>query len=201
MPNYANGVIYKVISANAPNLIYYGSTARTLEIRLDEHVYDARPDTRGTCTSRHVIHAGAYSIHDVQPAPCSSKKELVAIERQFIEGRHCVNKKVPGRTNKEYKQANADIIKKKDKAYREANAEVIKKRKKEYREATKENSKAYRKANSAAIKKQQKAYHQANKETRNALVNARAAWRRSFGYWYTRHQYGTLCDIQPDLFL
>ena len=149
MPNYAHAVIYKVISANEPNLIYYGSTTQKLKRRLCQHVSDARPEHKGRlCSSRHVIHAGAYSIHEVQPAPCSSKKELEAIERQYIEGRQCVNKKVPGRTHKECK----------------------------------------------------KEYNKATAETQKAQVKARRAWRRSFGYWLTQNEYGTLCDIKPDLF-
>ena len=117
MPNYANAVIYKVISANEPNLIYYGFTTQTLKTRLGQHEYKARPDTKGQCSSRHVIHAGAYSIHELQPAPCSSKNELEAIERQYIEGRQCVNIKVPGRTPSEYNQVNSEKSKKYNKAY------------------------------------------------------------------------------------
>ena len=105
MPNFTKAVIYKLISANAPNLIYYGSTTTTLKVRLSQHVYKARPDTKGSCSSRHVINAGAYSIHELQKAPCTSKKELEAIERQFIEGRHCANERVPGRTKKESNKA------------------------------------------------------------------------------------------------
>ena len=105
LSKYANAVIYKVISANDPNLVYYGSTYQTLKARLSQHVYDARPDTKNTCSSRHVINAGAYSIHELQKAPCNSKKELLAIERQYIEGRDCVNKNIPGRTLKESQKA------------------------------------------------------------------------------------------------
>ena len=103
MPNYANAVIYKVISANEPNLIYYGSTTQKLKRSLYQHVREAQPEYKGKrCSSRHVILAGAYSIHEVQPVPCSTKKALEAIERQYIEGRKCINKNVPGRTKKEY---------------------------------------------------------------------------------------------------
>ena len=159
LSKYANAVIYKLISANDPNLIYYGSTTQTLEARLALHVSDARPHTKRWCSSRHVINAGAYSIHELQKAPCASKKELLAIERLYIEGRDCVNVEVPGRTEKEYK-----------KTYYQANAETI--------------------------KKQSKAYYQSNK----VKTYARNAWRSSFGYWYARHQYGTLCDIHPTIF-
>ena len=121
MPNYANAVLYIVVSAN-------GSTTQKLKKRLSEHVYEARPHTKGSCTSRFVINAGAYSIHVLQPAPCSSKQELVAIERKYIENLHCVNKNVPGRSKNEYqrvyRQANADTEKKKKKAYYQATAET-----------------------------------------------------------------------------
>ena len=130
LSKYANAVIYKLISANDPNLIYYGSTTQTLEARLALHVSDARPHTKRWCSSRHVINAGAYSIHELQKAPCASKKELLAIERLYIEGRDCVNVEVPGRTEKEYKktyyQANAETIKKQSKAYYHANADAQK---------------------------------------------------------------------------
>ena len=103
----------------------------------------------GSCTSRHVINAGAYSIHELQRAPCSSQKELTDIERGYIENLHCVNKRVPGRTKKEYS----------------------------------------------------KVRYQANPETKKAQVKARQTWRRSFGYWHSYNEYGTLCDIHPTLFL
>ena len=70
MPNFANAAIYIIISANDHSLLYIGSTVKTLEKRLSLHVYEARPDTRGSCTSRHVINAGAFSIHELQKAPC-----------------------------------------------------------------------------------------------------------------------------------
>lgn len=176
MPDYSRAFIYKIVSANAPNLVYYGSTTTTKEKRLWKHVSDARPHTKSWCSSSHIINAGAYSIHKIQDAPCASLKELHAIERQFIEGRECVNDYVPGRTGKEYYQANAEKIREKQKAYQQTNKEKVK---------------AYKQVNAEKIREQQKAYQHANRKKIQAQDKARYQMRKAISDLY---------NISPDLF-
>ena len=68
----------------------------------------------------------------------------------------CVNKFIPGRTKKEYYEANKEKRKEYYKEYREANKE----KNKEYREINKEKRKEYREIN----KDKMKEYYQENKE-------------------------------------
>ena len=113
MPNYANSKIYKLVSFNLPELPYYGSTVQTLCKRKGGHVSDFKKFgfNVGGCTSRIVIDAGDYEIIWVEDFPCENKDQLKARERYYIENRVCVNKNVPGRTEKEWYQANKAHVK------------------------------------------------------------------------------------------
>jgi len=87
--------------------------------------------------------------------PCNSKLELIKREGELIRlhKNDVVNKVVAGRTKKEYRQDNKEVICEKAKEYHRANKEQILEKGKEYREANKEK-----------IIERKKKYHQANKE-------------------------------------
>jgi hypothetical protein len=108
MPNYANSKIYKMVSFNLPGMPYYGSTTIELSKRKGKHVSEFKQFGLGVggCTSRIVIAAGDYDIIWVEDFPCERKDQLKARERYYIENNVCVNKNLPGRTLKEWHQAN-----------------------------------------------------------------------------------------------
>ena len=64
--------------------------------------------------------------------PCSSIDELNRVEGKYIRSVDCVNKNIPGRTPKEYREDNKEKIKEKDKKYYQANKEKIKEKYKKY---------------------------------------------------------------------
>ena len=153
MVNYADGKIYRIV-CNTTGLTYYGSTVQSLYKRLYSH------KKRKTCSSKIIIEADNYEIILVETFACKSKEELHARERFYIESNECVNKQIPTRTRKEWRDAN----KENHKEYYEAHKEQIKEYQKEWREDNKEQNKEYREANKEHIKEKHNEYYEANKE-------------------------------------
>jgi len=123
MPDYQLGKIYKVVN-DVNGMVYIGSTAQsTLAKRMTCH------------RSRHKIND--YKTYEkwgniqdckivlIEKFPCESKDELCARERYYIETTCCVNKEIPGQTDKEYRENNKDNKKKYDEEYREINKNKI----------------------------------------------------------------------------
>ena len=142
MVNYQEGKIYKIINDSMPNMVYYGSTCNTFAKRMGQH--KALRD----CSSRVLFEYGNPQMILIEKYPCNDKMELNARERYYIENNECVNKVVPGRTNKEYREANKEKIK-------------------EYRDSHKEKIKEYREANKEQIAIKDKKRYEANKEKLN----------------------------------
>jgi hypothetical protein len=116
MPDYSLGKIYKIID-NTNGNIYIGSTTEpTLARRLAGHVRDYKSylnKKRHFVTSFKVLENEDYDIILIESVKCENKDELIARERYFIESMECVNKRVEGRTIKEYR----DLHKEKNKEY------------------------------------------------------------------------------------
>ena len=160
MPDYQNGKIYKLI-CDENDLVYYGSTTQFyLCDRKSKHKYLYKMYLEGKrqwrCTSFEIIKYESCKIVLVENYPCQTKEELFARERYWIENNDCVNKIIPGRTDKEYYENNKEEILKKKKEYYENNKEEISKKKKEYDEKNKEK-----------ILKKKKEYYEQNKDKFN----------------------------------
>jgi len=158
MVNYQNGKIYK-IESNLGNKIYIGSTTKDyLSQRMDKHRKDFKEWVNKKNSSRIIPHLRSFDIFEeyglesckiilIECCPCNSKDELVAEEVYYIKTLECVNKVIPNRTNKEYKEDNKEWIKEKNKKfYDEHKNEIYERNKayyKEYREKNKEKIKEY----------------------------------------------------------
>ena len=139
--NYEEGKIYKLVN-NTSTDCYYGSTCDHLHKRKHGHKTDYKKFLAGT---RHFI--TSFKILEplvddcdivlVEAFPCSNKQELHARERWWIENNECVNKVIPTRTTKEYREDNKDKINQQNKEYRDANKDKIRQQQKEYRERKK----------------------------------------------------------------
>ena len=166
MVNYENGKIYK-IESNIGDMVYYGSTTKSyLSQRMDTHRghYKAWLKGKGGHNRAYDLFE-AYGIENcqivlIESCPCESKDELTAREAHYIKTKDCVNKNIPGRTIKEYYEAN----KEKFKEYREANKEKFKEYRKEWKETNAEHIKEYNKEYCEANKQKIKEYREANKE-------------------------------------
>ena len=155
--NYDLGKIYKII-CNETGLIYIGSTCQsTLARRLSSHVQKFKYWNDGKhhfVTSFKIIEAeNYYDIVLIENFPCKTKDELHSRERYYIELLECVNKVIPSRTKKEYRNIHKDYFKEYQKQYNIDNYDKLKQKRIEYNEQHKED-----------IKHKQKIHYNQNKE-------------------------------------
>lgn len=132
--DYKNGRIYKITS-DFSDKIYIGSTCQQLSKRMTTHRNSYKcflAGKQGNMTSYELIKLGDAIIILIEDFPCEKKEQLHARERYYIELHKniCVNKAIPGRTQKEYHNDN----KEKEQEYRKANKEKIKKQHQENKE-------------------------------------------------------------------
>lgn len=124
MPNYQNSKIYKLV-CDDPELIYYGSTTQILCKRFQRHKNDWKSCKKGICKSGLLFEEGNVKIELIEKFPCNDKDELNARESYFIKNNKCVNKMVPGRTQKEYYYDNRETRLKNNKTWRDENKERL----------------------------------------------------------------------------
>ena len=104
MLKYQKGKIYKLV--NEQGMTYYGSTIHCIDKRKSKHYCDFKSGN-SKYTSKFLFENNkVVTVHLVEDYPCNSKEALLARERYYIETNPCVNKVIPGRTNKEYYQDN-----------------------------------------------------------------------------------------------
>jgi hypothetical protein len=170
MPDYTKGKIYK-IECNETGQVYYGSTVQALCDRVSGHRSAYRKCLEGKgnkCQSFDIIERGNYSYSLVEDCSCERKEQLHAREKFYIKNNECVNKRIPGRTMKEWCEDNKDVLTEKKKEYYNENKEKLAEKRKEYCEANKEKiaekEKKYREKNKEKISENKKEYYNKNKE-------------------------------------
>jgi len=179
--DYKNGKIYTIRSYQTDDL-YIGSTTQTLTKRLSTHKSNFKRWKNGKysyTSSYDIIKYGDAYIELLELFPCSCKMELCRREGELIRSMDCLNKRIAGRTDKEYRDENKDKLKEYreenkdktkeyDKEYYQENKDKRKEQQKEYCEANKDKLKIkkreYREANKDKIKDKLKEYYEANKE-------------------------------------
>ena len=162
MVNYNNGKIYKIVD-NTNNNIYVGSTTKKyLSQRLDKHRGDYKQYLKNKysyVTSYKILENNDYDIVLLELVNCETKDELHKRERYFIETLDCVNKIIPGRTHKEYREANRDKLIEKCKDWRKDNIEAVKL----YNDKNKEKTIQYRLDHKEKVKEVNIEYYKNNK--------------------------------------
>jgi len=158
--NYQNSKIYKIWSPSHPELVYYGSSTQTLSKRMVEH--------RGYLKDKCNITSKLITIYDdarielVEDYPCDRKEQLHAREGHFIKENDCVNKNIPGRTDKEYYEDNREKIITRHKQYYNNNKEMLLEKHNQYvktehgREMDLTQCKKYRDKHKETLKKRDK---------------------------------------------
>ena len=152
MVNYNNGKIYKIepICDYDEGDIYIGSTTKQyLSQRMTAHKKDYRSYQKGNhkkITS--FILFDKYGIDNcnillLELVNVETKDELHNREAHYIKNLKCVNKIIPKRTPKEYRQDNKESIIIKKKQYRQDNKVFINIKHKEYNDTHKEVAKQY----------------------------------------------------------
>jgi len=153
---YRRGKIYKIWSPSTDD-IYIGSTCEpTLARRMAGHRSNFKDFKRGKyCNNSSflIIENGDARIELIESFPCDSKDELHAREAHYIRTLECVNKRIPGRKKKQYRQDKAEYLRKYEKQYRESNKEYIAAWKKEWA-----------KSNGESLATNSRKFYHANKE-------------------------------------
>jgi hypothetical protein len=92
--DYSQGKIYKIV-CNKTGLVYIGSTCKTLDERLKQHVYDAKryidKKSNKFVSSIYVIISNDYKMELIENYSCNHKKELETKEYYYITNLECVN--------------------------------------------------------------------------------------------------------------
>ena len=106
MTNYDNSKIYKMTSGE---LVYYGSTVKTLAARKANHKYEYKiwleGKKRWSMSSFQLYETGLpIDIVLVEKYPCIDKEELHQRERYYIENNECVNLSIPIISKEERKE-------------------------------------------------------------------------------------------------
>ena len=108
------GRIYKITSINTDK-IYIGSTSKSLTERLRRHEIDYKKYQNGKYSyvkSYDVLEKKHYKIQLLEKIEYETKRELLEREGYYIRKYRdiCVNKCIPGRTDKQYRTDNADKL-------------------------------------------------------------------------------------------
>jgi hypothetical protein len=187
MPDYSKSKIYKIY-CNITGETYYGSTVQPLHKRVGAHKANFDRWKNGKTNyvkSYDIIERGDYDYSLVENYPCDSKEQLHSRERYWIENFECVNKCIPGRTKKEYRDVNKEKIAEQNKEYREQNKGKIK----EYREQNKEKIKEYREQNKEKIeeRRKQKIVCECGSEVRKDSMHRHLKTKKHIA-WVESHQ-------------
>jgi hypothetical protein len=130
MPNYQQGKIYKIVSNTDDELCYVGSTTLPLLCqRMVEHrgTYKRWKNGKYHFTSSFEMF-DKFGIENcrielIEIFPCNMKDELTKKEAYYIRLLNCVNKVIPDRTIKEYREENRDTMIMYQREYRELNGD------------------------------------------------------------------------------
>ncbi len=120
--NYQNAKIY-VIEDYTTDMVYIGSTCKTLEQRLKQHERNFKAFQAGksnNVTVFKILENDDYEIELVKNYPCATKQDLNIREGQIIKEYkskkwNVVNRNIAGQTQSQYRQNNRNIINEKAK--------------------------------------------------------------------------------------
>ncbi len=147
MVNYSNGKIYKIEPIGGGDMgdVYIGSTTNEyLSQRMVQHrgsYYRWKNGKGGNVTSYQLF--DKFGIENcqitlIELVDATSKDEMHARERHYIQSLPCVNHNVPLRTMSEYCLDNREQRMKNRRLHYQANSEWEKEKSRLYREANKE---------------------------------------------------------------
>lgn len=176
MPNYQNGKVY-VIRTHKSDDFYIGSTTIPLSKRLCQHKQDYKRFKKGKrnyITSFKIIENEDAYIELLEECPFDNKMLLDKREGELIRANKCVNKCIPGRTQKEYNEDNKDEILKQKKEYYEINKVKISKQSKEYYLDNKDKKKQYAEKNKDKISERMKGYSKEYRKTNKDILSEKA---------------------------
>jgi hypothetical protein len=164
MPDYQLSKVYQIVCLTTGQKYIGSTTQATLALRLAGHNSHFKRWKNGTypfVTSFTILEHGNYQIELLETFPCNSKDELNAREGHYIRTVDCVNKRIEGRTDKEWREDNKTELAEKSKEYYVVNkTEILEKVKaytKDHKSEKAEYHKAYREENKVKLAEKQKA--------------------------------------------
>ena len=162
--NYQNGKIY-CIRNHINDEVYVGSTTQSLSKRMATHRIDMKTSKKDMMLYALMNEIGVehFYIELIEECLCENKDQLRKKEGEHIRQMGTLNKRIAGRSRKEYHEDNREAILERQKEYHTNNREAILQKQKEYHTNNRE----------ARLNKQ-KEYHEANKDN----INERRRERR-----------------------
>ena len=128
MPDYQEGKLYKKYNTITDD-IYIGSTTQKLCERMRQHRNDQNSKKRGHFSIYQAFRehgVNNFYIELVEKHPCNDRDELRKKEGEYIRKlKPSFNKRIEGRTDKEYYIDNKDALKQKSKEYAAQNREKV----------------------------------------------------------------------------
>ena len=172
--DYSKNKIYKIYS-HLGDKIYIGSTVCELvSQRMVKHrgSYKQWKKNNERYTTSFILFE-EYGVENciielIEAKPCIDINEQAKLEGSYIRTIECVNKNIPGRTIKEYREDNKENIKAKNKQFYEKNKDKLKNNMKQYyeehTERIKETIAQYREDNKDLINQKNQIYDNKRKE-------------------------------------
>ena len=200
--DYKNGRIYKITDI-AYTKMYIGSTCQSLSKRFSNHKATYKQWQNGKCNKLTVYDIfnefgiGNCKIELIEKFECNSKEELERKEGEIIKSNECVNKRIEGRTDKQYYQDNKDKIIEQHKQYYQDNKDKIKQNYQDNKDKIIEHKKQFYLDNKEKILEHKKQFYLDNKEKileqRSQKVNCECGSTYSIGvkarhFKTTKHQ-------------
>ena len=179
--DYKNGKTYCIYNYITDD-VYVGSTCQSLSKRMSEHRQQLncmKSKHRNLYNLMNEKGSEHFYIELFEEYPCESKSQLRRREGEVIRQIGTLNKKIEGRTRKEYYEenfehnkdywySNRDYLLEKKREYCEKNKDEIRKKKKQYqeenREAINERKRQSYYGNRDEILQKQKEYTERNRE-------------------------------------
>ncbi len=181
---YQQTLVYGIICLITGEM-YVGSTHRTLEVRIADHI------SKRDCRAWQILERGNYKVYEIQRWPCNTLREVLTLEGGWQRaykasfGDFLVNRQIEGafindspETKQAYRKQHYDEHKEEyqayDKQYREEHKEERQAYDKQYREEHKEERQAYAKQYREEHKEEDNArsrqHYKEHKEERQAYA-------------------------------
>ena len=170
MPDYSKGQIYTIRCKYDTTLIYVGSTINPLYKRLGSHKGDSKSRKSKLYTVINNDWENWY-IELYELYPCVNVEELTKREGEIIRLISNLNERIAGRSNKEWRQDNAEYVKERKKEHYEQNKDRLsiesKKRYSDNPEKKLKQSAKYRENNKEKMTEQKRKYRLENADKLN----------------------------------
>ena len=197
---YQDGKIYKILNTENDD-VYIGSTTQKLSKRMTNHRIQAKNG------KNHLLYQQMREIGDdkfyielIEEFPCENLEQLNKREGEFIREVATLNKKVAGRTKKEYKNDYKEHISEKGKQYYQDNREeILQRQRKHYKGHQEEINERHKKYNEEH-KEERRAYPSSQKEVKaeyNKIYyeNKKEQIDKKNKEWVDKNKTKILCEI------